>query len=1056
MRRSTQRSLASALGGLFLIVGLPAGATAQVVGGSISGTVTDPSSAPISGADVAILNTDTGVLRQLTTNARGFFNAPNLLPGPYQVAVSYSGFAATVKKLGLKVGQAAVANVQLALGGVAEMVGVQATSGALDLGSSTVGATVGGTTIRQLPLNGRDWTMLATLEPGTHTIDTQNPVSLGNVGRVNRGWGTQITVSGARPQQNNYRLDGISINDWSGGGPGNTLGMNLGVEAIQEYSLVSSNASAEYGKASGGVFNAVTRAGTNDFHGSVYEFYRNDAFDARNFFDGPEPPPFSRHQFGVSAAGPIRRDRTFFFVDYEGLREDLSTTNLITVPSTAARRGQLASGNVTVNPSVLPYLALFPLPNVSERGDSGVASLVQQSVTREDFGTARLDHTFAATDFVHGTFMWDNGRTTRPDTHDLLRLADLSRRHVASAEHTHVFGPRLVNAARLGYSRVTGESPLPVETLNPLADDPALAFIPGRLVGTIMVTGLTRFPGVSNQSRFYQTSLQAYDDLFYTWASHALKFGVSVEHLRLQESTLSSQNGVFNFGSVRNFLTNVPTDFSAAVRGSESEPFFLRQTVLGAYFQDDWRLRPNLTLNLGLRYEMATVPTEKNDRLATLAALTDTRLKLGAPYFSNPTLLDFAPRLGFSWDPFKDGRTTIRGGYGIYDNLPLLHFFTTLTMLTAPYARLGDVSSPGAGSFPNRAYSLINPQTDAVSYVEQDPKRSYVHQFSLSSQRQVFQDLIVQLGYVGTRGVNQPFRTQDTDIVLPEERPEGLFWPIPRGSGRRLNENFGSIQSLAWSASTAYDALMVKVQKVMRHGVQGGVSYTWSKGTDNNSATNTGGQFQNSLSGLPLFFLDRWEGPSDYDVRHSLVAHALVEIPGPRSAKGLLGVLANGWQLGGIFRTQSGHPFTPVIGGDTLGQRSGNPFNFPDRVDSAECANPVNPGNPSGYLKTECFVVPQPSNRMGNSGRNSVYGPGLENLDLTLYKNTLIPSISDAFNVQFRLEVFNVLDHANFRPPTGATAQVFNVNLQRVATAGQLTATSTTSRQIQLAVKLVW
>jgi hypothetical protein len=248
----------------------------------------------------------------------------------------------------------------------------------------------------------------------------------------------------------------------------------------------------------------------------------------------------------------------------------------------------------------------------------------------------------------------------------------------------------------------------------------------------------------------------------------------------------------------------------------------------------------------------------------------------------------------------------------------------------------------------------------------------------------------------------------------------------------------------------------VKVQKVMRHGVQGGVSYTWSKGTDNNSATNTGGQFQNSLSGLPLFFLDRWEGPSDYDVRHSLVAHALVEIPGPRSAKGLLGVLANGWQLGGIFRTQSGHPFTPVIGGDTLGQRSGNPFNFPDRVDSAECANPVNPGNPSGYLKTECFVVPQPSNRMGNSGRNSVYGPGLENLDLTLYKNTLIPSISDAFNVQFRLEVFNVLDHANFRPPTGATAQVFNVNLQRVATAGQLTATSTTSRQIQLAVKLVW
>jgi len=378
-------SFASIIRAMLVCLALSPATDAQVAGGTVSGTVTDPSGGAVPNAQVTVLNQATGVARNLVANESGFYSAPNLLPGPYQITASASGYATTVEKLEVKVGAETVINFQLKVGEVTEKVEVTAEALAIDQASSTLSAAVEGKTIRELPLNGRDWTQLATLEPGVHTIDTQTVNSLGNTGRVNRGWGTQLTVGGARPQQNNYRLDGISINDYSGGGPGNTLGALLGVEAIQEYSVVSANPSGEYGKTSGGVFNAVTRSGTNALHGSAYEFHRNSALDARNFFDGPELPPFRRHQFGVSAGGPVRKDRTFIFGNYEGLREALSITTLNTVPSLAARAGRLTAGTVTVNPKVVPFLSLFPLPNVRETGDTGIASVIQKNVSTENF-----------------------------------------------------------------------------------------------------------------------------------------------------------------------------------------------------------------------------------------------------------------------------------------------------------------------------------------------------------------------------------------------------------------------------------------------------------------------------------------------------------------------------------------------------------------------------------------------------------------------------------------------------------------------------------------------
>jgi outer membrane receptor protein involved in Fe transport len=1062
---------------LLFCMALSSSAYAQGVGGTISGTVLDPGGAAVPGAQIVILNPAVGQSRTLTSNETGFFSAPNLVPANYVVTTSATGFATLVEKVELKVGMEAQLNLQLKVGDVSEKVVVEGGTPNIETTTSTLIATVEGKTIRELPLNGRDWTQLAALEPGVHTIDTQTINSLGNTGRVNRGWGSQLTVGGARPQQNNYRLDGISINDYSGGGPGNTLGALLGVEAIQEYSVVSFNPTGEYGKTSGGVFNAVTRSGTNDFHGSAFEFHRNSKFDARNFFDGATAPPFNRNQFGFAIGGPIYvprfgeggksilngRNRSFFFFNYEGLREGLSTTTLNTVPSRAAREGRLVSGTVTVNPKVRPYLALFPLPTGAETGDTGIAAIVQDNVSSENFYTFRLDHKLSEADSIRGTYLNDKSTTSGPDPLNTYIQANFSKRKMVSIEETHIFSPTLLNTARIGYSRVVATGPTTTQILNPLLDNPSLGFLPGQPIGVLTVSGLTRISGNRSQEAAYiYNSFQAYDDLFKTMGNHSLKAGASIEYNQLNQSTTSSPNGGWAYGSLRNFLTNgAATSFITTVPGLTTNPTYLRQKVFGFYGQDDWRMRDNLTLNLGLRYEPTTVPTEKYNRLATLTNLTDAKPKLGSPFYKNPTLLNFSPRFGFAWDPFRNGKTSVRGGFGIYDTLPLLYQVQLSTLLTAPYFQSAVINPVPSGLFPTGGLGLVTPEKARVTYVQQDPPRSYVEQWNLSVQREVPMSLVIQAGYTGSHGVHQPYKTQDADFVFPNATPDGLFFPLPRGGGRRINENVGQINGTTWQASSVYHALNVRVSRRTQQTTLG-VSYTWAKSIDNNSASVSGGQFTNSINGLPVFFSNLWRGLSDFDVRHSIVANYLWEVPRTHSKNDFVRTLVDGWQWGGIVRAQTGVPFTATISGDSLGMNSNNSFNFPDRVNSPECKNPINPGNVTNYIKTECFVVANPVNRMGNAGRNTLTGPGLFNVDMSLYKNNYIRSISETFNVQIRVEAFNVLNHTNFRPPAAAQSQIFTFasagggTFTRNAGAGLLTLTSTNSRQIQFAVKVIW
>ena len=772
----------------------------------------------------------------------------------------------------------------MTIGNTSESIHVQGEPPAIETNDATLGAVVNGQTIRELPLNARDWTQLAALEPGVAQIRTQTTPTDFLI-RGNRGLGTQMTVSGGRPQQNNYRIDGISINDYSNGGPGSALGIDLGVDAIQEFSVVTANAQADYGKTSGGVINAVTRQGTNTLHGSVYEFLRNSALDARNYFDPATIPPFRRNQFGAALGGPIKKDRTFFFADYEGLRQDQSATQLAVVPTQAARNGQLVAGNVTVSPLVQPYLALYPLPTSNINGDTGTFTSITQQIGNENFFTTRIDHNFSSTDLLHGTYMFDGSTLTAPDLFQTVVSGTLARRQLATAEYTKIVTPAFVNTFRFGFSRVSADIIKPIKVLLPFAGDPSNGFVPGIPVGFIGVTGISNYtggPGAGGEVNYGFNSFQVYDDLFWTKGIHSLKFGANVERLQDNELGTLKPNGVFNFTSLANFLTDQPAIFSAALT-QKVAPYNLRQTIVGTYFEDDVRLASNFTANLGLRYEMATVPTEVNGRLTNLRNITDAMPHLGSPYFYNPTYRNFEPRIGFSWDPFHSGRTAVRGAFGVYDVLPLTYEFGNAVYTAAPFFQLATISSGlPPGSFPATAFTLLTPNQLRYEYIDSHPKRNYVMNWNFNIQQQFGSNLVVTVAYVGSHGVHQPFQVQDMDIVLPTSHTSaGYFWPTPAGSGVRVNPNAGQIIGTLWNGSSFYDALQSHVVWRMTKSLQFGASYTWAKSIDTSSASVAGNQFLNSVFNLPWFDTSLNRGLSDFDIRQNAVFNAIWQVPGP-------------------------------------------------------------------------------------------------------------------------------------------------------------------------------
>ena len=1037
---------------------------AQVAGGTITGSVTDSSGAAIPNAQVSVKNSATDVTLNFATDSAGFYTAPNVLPGNYVVTASAPSFTTRGDAVTLTVGQDLALNISLQVGGVSQKVEITDISSTVDLASSAISGVIGAETVRELPLNGRSWTDLATLQPGVAGVQTQASYTQG-AQRGNRGFGAQISVSGGRPQQNNYRLDGVSINDYANSGPGSVIGVNLGVDAIQEFSIITSNASAEYGKTSGGVINSITRSGANQFHGDAYEFLRNSALDARNFFDGPAIPPFKRNQFGASAGGPIWKDHTFIFGDYEGIRQSLGTTNRIVVPSANARIGHLSTGNVTVDPAVTKYLGLYPLPNgtLLGKGDTGPYNFASQQIVNEDFFTIRADHKLSSEDSAFATYMFDNAPFTQPDAYNNVLQGSSTRRQVAVIEESHTFSPRFVNAVRFGLNRQAVANNDSVQAINPLAADTSFAVMPGRTAAGINIPGIDRMVGGVGSSPTYYfrfTTFQGDDDAFLTKGLHSIKFGVAYERLQNNILALSNPNGLFNFADLSHFLTNSTKSFQAGF-ASTLTPRNLRQSIFSGYVQDDWRALPNLTLNMGLRYEMSTVPTEVSGKLSTLRNLTDASPHLGDPYFSNPTYKNFEPRLGFAWDPFQQGKTSLRAGAGLYDVLPLLYQFEVLSALAAPYFQIGATSNPivKLGDSPAQVAQFLtaNPTTLGQAYIQPNPPRNYVLQWNLNIQQQIAKDATWTVGYVGSRGVHQPFRTEDANMVLPTLTRQGYLWPSPSGSGTKVNPNAGTIRALWWMSDSYYDAFETQLTATIRRRLLFNSSFTWGRSIDTSSATIAGDAFGNSVPSLDWFNLSLSRGLSDFNISKLYVVNAVWEAPDPTS-KSALSWVAKGWELGGIYKLASGVPFTPLVGGDPLGKNSGDPWDYPNRVPGCNMVNSGYKRNSTlNYVNLSCFTFPNPGTLRGNAGRNIIIGPGLSDLDMSIFKNNHVAKISENFNAQFRLEIFNILNHSNFVIPNNNNQQLFDASGNFTGAAGVLSfPTATSSRQIQVAMKLIW
>ncbi len=1018
-------------------------ATGQTVGASMQGTVTDQSGGTVARAQVIVINIGTGATLELQTDEGGRYRVPVLQPGEYEVHVTAQGFQPVARRgIRLTVGQDAVIDIAIQVGQVTDVVTVTGDASRINLTTGTVSGLVNDKMIRDLPLNGRSFQQLALLQTGVIAA-----LAAGN--DVVGGRTPKITINGARPEQSSFLLDGTDINNVYNKTPGSVGGVLLGVDAVLEFQVLTNAYSAEFGRSAGGVINAVTRAGTNATHGSAFEFVRNSRLDAKNFFDPKDKPipPFKRNQFGGTAGGPIARDRTFYFVAYEALIERLGITGVTAVPDDNARRGVLPTGPVTLHSAIPAYLDLL-FPRANGRPLAGGAAeylFTKTQPTDEHFAQGRVDHRFGGGDSLFVRYTFDNGSVDRwPTTKPPITFTrESSRNQYLTAEYQHLFSPTLLNTFRGGVNRSVSLADN-VRTFDPPA---SMSWIPGEPFGYLTISGLvTELAGDYRLPRNDRlNNFQIADTMFWTRGSHSLKFGGQAQDIQFNQDTTSQRGGIVNFSNLEGFLTGRPFGVDFAVPGKIDPIRNYRQWLFGFFVQDDVHLRPTLTVNAGLRYEFITTPTEANGKISNLRNVMDPALTIGDPWHNNPSLTNFAPRLGIAWDPRGKGTTSVRAGFGLFfdEILPKYYFFSG--SLNPPFTTRTSLPNP---PFPNVVANFdvnapIRAQLQTVNYDLQNP---YMMQFNLNVQQALRGDWDVMAGYVGSRGKNL-FRLGDANLA-PETIVNGEKVYLP-SAGRR-NPKFAGVWQRITDAESFYNSLQLSAVKRYSQGWRAQVSYTWSKSIDDASGINSQ-DFGNVVQyGMDWYDRTRDRGLSAFHAAHNFTANWTWDLPFGRSLNGVAAGLLKGWQLNNVTTLMSGHPFTVRLGFNRSGNLNTTSFSMHERPNLKPACNAIL-GGPDHYWDITCFELQAPNTR-GNAGRNILIGPGLVSVDLSLVKSF---SLAGSRSLQARIEVFNLPNRSNFAIPSGQIA--FTNAAGAVASNwGRITSTVTTSRQIQLGVKYLF
>jgi carboxypeptidase family protein len=1041
---------------LMLVLLSPApGSSKQVRVTALSGTVTDPERKPLAGALVVARNLATGQSSSARSNTQGAFRIQPFSAGSYEITASLAGFSTRIAKI-IEPGANESLTLQIPLGTRSAEAGqkeeVPASPEAKNSSPASANL-INENQLLGLPLNGRSYSQLATLEAGVS--DTSSTSASRGVS------GGSLSVSGSRSYSNHILLDGTTTLNSDNLLPKSAAGVQLGADTVYQVQVLSSGYGAEYGRSSGGVLNSITRSGTSQLHGTLFEYLRNSKLDARNFFDREHhPPPFKRNQFGFTLTGPFKKDRTFFLFSYEGLRDRLTDTNVSFFPDQDARRGfpdSLGNPTVPVAPAVEPYLALFPMPNdIALGGGIGRNISPQFLPTNENFLTVRLDLKISDRDGIFGRYTFDDATGEESQGTHLFASLDKTRQQYLTVVGNHIFNLHALAVVRFGYTRPSDGA----TSLATIDIPPPLYFVRGAPeFGQIQIPGLSTLgPSAIIPRRDNTDSFQFGTQALLQQGPHTLKFGTDVHRYGWDIFSDFYKGGVWSFNSLKGFLDAGPvgTGLQVALPGAENHHLY-RQTLIGFYAQDEYRINKRLLVSLGLRYEFVTKISDGLNKIVFLRdLLRDTKVQFGDFYRGNPSLRNLAPRLGITWSPWDGRRTVWSAGFGLYYD-PILGYVATARRNSTPFYNMAinpNLDSSRAQFFPD-ALAAVAGLPYLVQPMDYDHMSSaMVLRYNLTMQQPLPGGWQFQASYVGSRGNHLLRRFEENLFPAPITRSDGSAF-FPKDSGA-LNPAFGSISLVTSDAQSFYNALQVSANKALGHGLSMQASYTLSKSVDDGSIGHSANAGQYGL----MRTLDR--GLSDFDIRQRLVFNYFYNLPfggGQRWwTSGLSSRLFGGWRLGGILALRSGTPFSAQVNvrykdylfGATRPNLVPGASNNPIHGVTAGCGRVeagLKLGGPDLEFDPCAFSAPPPGT-IGNVGRNTLIAPSVFNLDLSLQREFLLDTKR---RLQFRAEIFNLPNHSNFN---SASPVVFSGESgDRTSSAGRISKTATTSRQMQFALR---